>query len=114
MLTKEEIEKYQSALEQERRLLVAEIENEKPADFGSEPDGELEEEADESEDFANKVAIKDTLKNRLSEIDMALARTKDGTYGVCEKCGKDIEKEILDIVPESNLCETCKKEVPNI
>jgi RNA polymerase-binding transcription factor DksA len=110
MLTKEEIEKYQSALEQERRLLVAEIENEKPADFGSEPDGELEEEADESEDFANKVAIKDTLKNRLSEIDMALARTKDGTYGVCAKCGKDIEKEILDIVPESNLCETCKKE----
>lgn len=109
MLTKEEIEKYQSTLEQERRRLVTEIENEKPADFGSDPETDLEEESDESEDFANKTAIKDTLKERLNEIDMALNRIKLGTYGVCEKCGKEVEKEILDLVPESELCEECKK-----
>lgn len=109
MLQKSEIEKYQSELEQERRRLVTEIESEKPADFGSDPETDMEEESDEAEDFANKVAIKDTLKKRLNEIDMAINRIKLGTYGVCVKCGMEIEKEVLNLVPESELCEACKK-----
>jgi RNA polymerase-binding transcription factor DksA len=114
MLTKEDNEKYQSELERERRRLIAEIENEVPADFGSDPESDLEEESDESEDFANKVAIKDTLKARLNEIDMALNRIKTGGYGICAKCGKEIEKDILDLVPESELCSECKKENPGV
>lgn len=109
MLEKPEIEKYKNALEQERRRLVTEIENEKPQDFGSDPESDMEQEADEGEDFANKMAIQSTLKERLNEIDGALNRIKLGTYGVCTKCGKEIEKEVLDLVPESELCEACKK-----
>ena len=48
------------------------------------------------------------LKDRLDEIDIALAKIQSGTYGVCEKCGKPIEYEILSIDPESRFCKECK------
>jgi len=110
MLEKSEVEKYQAKLEQERRRLLAEIGNEQPADFGSDVEGEAaEEESDESEDFTNKLAIQQALKDQLNEIDGALNRIRHGAYGTCVKCGKPIEKEVLDLVPESELCEEHKR-----
>lgn len=112
MLEKSEIEKYQARLEQDRRRLLTEIESEKPADFGSDVEGEAaEEESDESEELANKLAIQQALKDQLNEIDGALNRIRQGTYGTCVKCGKQIEKEVLDLVPESELCEEHKRGV---
>lgn len=110
MLEKTDIEKYQAKLDQERRRILAEIKNEQPQDFGSDVEGEAsEEESDESEDFTNKLAIQRTIKDQLNEIDGALNRIRQGVYGICVKCGKEIEKTILDLVPESELCENCKK-----
>jgi RNA polymerase-binding transcription factor DksA len=45
----------------------------------------------------------------VNEIDAALNKITAGTYGKCERCGKEIEKEVLDLVPESQLCEEHKK-----
>jgi RNA polymerase-binding transcription factor DksA len=110
MLEKSEIEKYQAQLEQDRRRLITEIESEKPADFGSDVEGGVaEEESDESEELTNKLAIQKTLKDRLNEIDGALNRIRQNSYGICAKCGKEIEKEVLDIVPESEFCEEHKR-----
>lgn len=100
--------KYKEKLEKERMLLVAEIKkNEKPPDFGSDID-HFDEETDEAEEFGNQLAIAQDLKNRLSEVDLALGKIQTGKYGTCEKCGGKIETEILDIDPESRLCKRCK------
>ena len=40
----------------------------------------------------------------LREVDTALARIDDGTYGVCAACGKEIPSERLDAVPYATLC----------
>jgi DnaK suppressor protein len=40
----------------------------------------------------------------LREIDAALQRIEDGTYGVCEGCGKPIEEERLEAIPWTRLC----------
>jgi RNA polymerase-binding protein DksA len=40
----------------------------------------------------------------LSEIDAALARIDDGTYGICEICGKPIGEERLRAIPWARLC----------
>ena len=40
----------------------------------------------------------------LSEIDAALKRIDDGTYGKCTKCGKEIPAERLEAVPWASLC----------
>ena len=40
----------------------------------------------------------------LAQIDRALARLDDGTYGVCERCGKVIAEERLRARPWATLC----------
>jgi RNA polymerase-binding transcription factor DksA len=43
----------------------------------------------------------------LREIDDALRRVADGTYGTCASCGRAIPKARLEIVPHARLCVTC-------
>ena len=40
----------------------------------------------------------------LKEIDAALTRIEDGTYGKCEICGRDIDEERLEARPWATLC----------
>lgn len=43
----------------------------------------------------------------LRQIRAALRRVEDGTYGTCMKCGKEIGKERLDILPYTPFCRDC-------
>jgi DnaK suppressor protein len=107
-MTQEKIAGYKVALEKERRLVLEEIKkNETPVDFGSDID-HFEEESDEAEELGNQLAIAQDLKKRLDDIEVALEKIREGKYGICEKCGREIETEILDIDPESRLCKNCK------
>ena len=45
----------------------------------------------------------------LTQIDAALARIEDGTYGTCTNCGKPIPEERLEAVPWATLCIDCQK-----
>ncbi len=45
----------------------------------------------------------------LREIDAALDRIEDGTFGDCEVCGKKIQKARLKAIPYARLCLECKK-----
>ena len=44
---------------------------------------------------------------RLEEIDGALARVADGTYGVCAVCGRQIPAERLEARPSATRCVAC-------
>jgi DnaK suppressor protein len=44
----------------------------------------------------------------VEEIDRALAKIDEGTYGVCEQCGEQIPKERLRALPYAALCVRCK------
>ena len=41
---------------------------------------------------------------RLREVEDALARLDDGTYGTCVACGKQIPAERMELVPETPYC----------
>lgn len=100
---------YRIQLQTELARLLREIDElSKTKDFGSDVDGE-DEEADEAEEIANRLAAAQTLKNRVNEIEEALRRMDAGTYGKCAECGAEISKEVLDLAPESTLCADCKK-----
>ena len=45
----------------------------------------------------------------LTEIDAALQRIDDGTYGTCASCGKDIAPERLEAHPWAALCIDCAR-----
>jgi DnaK suppressor protein len=103
-----QLQEYRKKLEKEQLLILAEIkQNEKPADFGSDID-HLDEETDESEETGNQLAVAEDLKKRLDDVNIALGKIQTGKYGTCEKCGKPIETEILEIDPESRFCKHCK------
>jgi DnaK suppressor protein len=44
----------------------------------------------------------------VEEIDKALAKITDGTYGYCEQCGQPIPKARLKALPYAALCVACK------
>ena len=45
----------------------------------------------------------------LNQIERALMRLKQGTYGLCEACGCKIPVMRLNILPYSTLCITCQR-----
>src|SRR5919106_536755 len=50
------------------------------------------------------LSIENNVRDLLGKIDRALARMDDGTYGICPRCGKPIEKARLKALPYVDLC----------
>lgn len=44
------------------------------------------------------------------QIDDALRRIDDGSYGLCESCGKEIKPERLEALPFTSTCITCARQ----
>ncbi len=44
----------------------------------------------------------------LKQIDEALQKMKEGSYGLCEECGQKIDKKRLEILPFSPYCVYCQ------
>jgi DnaK suppressor protein len=45
----------------------------------------------------------------LDEIELALKKLREGTYGVCEECGGEIKPRRLEVRPFATLCVRCKE-----
>lgn len=52
-------------------------------------------------------------KKLLIDIEEALKKVENGTYGKCEKCGKDISLERLKVLPFAKLCIKCQSALSN-
>jgi len=50
------------------------------------------------------LSLVNNLRDLMERIDKALAKMDDGTYGLCDRCGKPIEKLRLKALPYANLC----------
>ncbi|UCD83313.1 MAG: RNA polymerase-binding protein DksA [Deltaproteobacteria bacterium] len=54
--------------------------------------------------------IRDRERKLLLKIRDALKRIEDGSFGVCEICGKEISEKRLKARPVTTLCIECKEE----
>lgn len=68
----------------------------------------------DAEDFATEVEDTEVLEGlglagqrEVAAIRAALQRIKDGSYGICVKCGEDIAPARLMAVPFAPLCVKC-------
>ena len=52
----------------------------------------------------------DGRRSSLAEVDAALARLDDGTFGSCTTCGHPIPAERVEIMPAAGLCVRCQHE----
>ena len=103
-----------SRLESERKHLVEESEqleaNVRPADERREgsPFGKREEEATEALELEKRLVLEKRIKSQLAEIELALHKFEEGSYGLCNSCGQPIDPARLEALPQANLCLSCK------
>ena len=55
--------------------------------------------------------MKNRERNALWQIDEAIKRLDDGSFGECEKCGESISEGRIDAFPFTTLCIDCKAEL---
>ena len=87
--------------ELQHRLQTVEHELDQPAD----PDVEeraVEREGDEVLEEIGQVGL-----TEIRQIEAALSRIDDGTFGFCVACGDEIAPERLEVVPHAARCRKC-------
>lgn len=112
-MTTLDLDAIRQTLEDQRTSLVGRL-----GDLGASPSGDLESGLNSGEGFADaaamtaerteRIGVVETLKGQLDEVERALKRLEEGTYGYCSSCGNPIAPERLEARPESTRCVTCK------
>jgi DnaK suppressor protein len=111
--TKKELDDLRSRLEEEHRQLQEQLTTIEEATFASsqsDVSGEVsfdDENADAGTftfERERDLSIENNVRDLLRKIERALARMDDGTFGICSRCGKPIEKARLKALPYVDLC----------
>jgi RNA polymerase-binding protein DksA len=113
--TSTELAEVRQTLEAESRRLRSEIAtaetelNELLRDSG---DGSGDDQADAgSKTFEreHEMSVANNSRDLLEQVEHALVRIGDGSYGLCERCAQPIGKARLQVFPRATLCLTCKQ-----
>jgi len=72
-------------------------------------DQHLADHASEMVDREVDESLEENAEELVRDIDRALAKIDEGTYGTCERCGQPIPEERLDAVPYATLCLSCRQ-----
>ncbi len=99
----------QLLLAKRRALADARAEGANPVPGAGGPGGDLMDQATADTDALIHIRLRQTDGRLLRAINEALARIRQGTYGVCASCGRFISKARLDAVPWTRLCRGCKE-----
>jgi DnaK suppressor protein len=54
------------------------------------------------------VTVTDDLQSILAQVNAAIERMNEGTYGICQRCGKPINSERLEAFPYVAYCIECQ------
>ena len=118
-MTTVDAERFRTILEEERRRVVAAISylhEENPGSIIDETeeiggtDNHLAETATVTLDREIDYTLEENSEHVLAEIDAALRRIEDGTYGQCTNCGRQIPEERLEARPYATLCIDCQRQ----
>jgi RNA polymerase-binding protein DksA len=111
--TKKELDELRKRLLEERAELenqLTTIEETSFATSQSDMSGEVsfdEENADAGTftfERERDLSIENNVRDLMGKVDRALARMDEGSYGICSRCGKPIEKARLKALPYVDLC----------
>ncbi len=111
-MDKEKLEFFRQLLLQEKKKIIEKIEKLKKGDIYVDKD-ETKDMVDAAADEIDKaflMRIRDREMKLLNKIEEALQRIENGTYGICESCGCEIEEKRLKARPVATLCISCKEE----
>jgi DnaK suppressor protein len=112
-----DLETLEKALVAERERLAREI-----ADLDADLSESLEDSSEESpydQHLAETAGVtlereidltlEENARSAIAQLDRALHKLRNGSYGVCDKCGNPISEERLKAAPFASLCIECKR-----
>lgn len=117
-MNKREREKFKKLLIKEKEKLLGELKHiiEDTQKSQKEASGDISsytyhmaDVATDSYDREFSLDIASNERKILREIDDALKRIDDGSYGICVGCGKNITKSRLKVIPHTNFCINCQE-----
>lgn len=102
----------QNLLEMKNKL-VTEIDSELKAEREGNKDEGMDtyDLASEERDREINFILSDRERVKIKQIDDALVRLEDGSYGVCESCGLEVAEERLEAMPFTRLCRDCQQDM---
>jgi RNA polymerase-binding protein DksA len=113
VVSKRELEELRGSLLSERAEVLAQLAELEASSFGT-SQSDLSGEVAFDEEYADSgtatfererdESLTDNARDLLRKIEKALTRMDEGTYGLCERCGKPIEKARLKALPYATLC----------
>lgn len=59
--------------------------------------------------FSDAIGLDQALQSELAEVEAALKRIEEQTYGICKNCGQYIDEKRLLVRPMSLLCVACQE-----
>jgi DnaK suppressor protein len=72
------------------------------------PFGKREEEATETLELEKRLTMENRIRQEMAAVEHASEKIEKGTYGLCDNCGKKIDPERLEALPQASLCLNCK------
>jgi DnaK suppressor protein len=115
-LAKTTVDRFRKRLEAERERLqemiddyARELEEARMTESSSDrsPDPGNAEASSMKVEYAKELSLEQNTLELLGKVEHALSRMDSGGYGICERCGKAIPMERLDVLPYSTLCVDC-------
>ena len=118
-LTRTEAQKYRKMLLDKRKILAEDIKRMEEDSLGrsrQDQSGDLSNMPIHMADISSDnfeleltLGLIESEERQIKEIDLAIERLKDGSYGLCENCEAKIKKARLKAIPNAKLCIACKK-----
>jgi RNA polymerase-binding transcription factor DksA len=112
----EKIKKIKEQLVSKKKMIIAQLQKFAKRNTKVKDDYKTEflnlghhqdENAIEVSDYESKLSVEHDLESELKNIEGALKKTSENTYGVCSVCGEKINPKRLEIMPEATLCVKC-------
>ena len=109
-MDKEILERFRQQLLASRQALAGEVVSRREEGYSLGTDGIQDAGDDAANTYARQLLLNLSERERetLREIDEALDRLEDGSFGVCQGCGEEIGEARLEALPYATLCVECK------
>jgi len=108
-----EIEKLKRMLLEKREEIIGGVKQIRASSQEMGQDG-IQDMADEASNIYNQevlMSLNENQRRLLRKVDEALDRIEEGTYGICDSCGKPIVLKRLRIQPFTNYCVQCQESI---
>ena len=108
------VEHFRSMLQAQLRRHTENVRDDQAAALEAAADDGVKDSVDMSlQDVNQELALRlgERESRMVADIDQALRRIEEGTYGVCERCGKPIDERRLEALPTARYDAACQAQI---